>query len=184
MAPRKRDRALERVPDGVFPVDRAAPLDPGALHKFLSRAAPLTAAQARALVVEANKRTRCAAAAREKQHREFMEAMARGDWLRAGALHAAEQRAALAPIVKTAGEAALAARDLATGRRLGRDVNAARRRVATRRAEGYVRQAQALRKKHGADWPVSRIIDHIRRIVKNPVGVRQIRRDLAAYGIM
>ena len=46
-----------------------------------------------------------------------------------------------------------------------------------------MRQAQALRKKHGADWPVSMIIAHIRRIARNPVGVRQIRRDLAAHGI-
>jgi hypothetical protein len=106
MATRKRDRALERVPDGIFPADRDAPLDPGALHKFLLRGAPLTAAQSRALVVEANKRTRRAAAAREKQHREFMEAMDRGDWPQAGNLFAAQQRehlARVAPLVVKSG---------------------------------------------------------------------------------
>jgi hypothetical protein len=178
MAPRKRNRALERI----LPADRDAPLDPAAAHRALARPA-LTAHQARALVGEANKRARRAAVAREKQHREVMRAIARGDWPRAGALHAAEQERMLEPIVTKAGEAALAERDLAKGRQLGGAWNAARRRKAARQAQRYARLALALRRKKGDDWPVSSIIAHIRRTTKNPLGIRQIRRDLAARGI-
>jgi hypothetical protein len=175
MAKRRRP---ERVPQGLLPDDPNAPLDPVALWTRL-RTAPLTTAQAHALTAAANQRERRAAAARETQHRRLMKAVDRGDWAQAGDLWRAQQqetaRRVTAPV--------LAARDLAKGRHLGQDHNAKRQIEAAKAAERYVRQARALRRKHGAAWSLSAIIAHLRRTTKNPLSARQIRRHLAAAGI-
>jgi hypothetical protein len=114
-------RKPERSPEGRPPADSNAPLDPVALWERL-RTSPLTAAQARALVVDANARARRAAVARDAHHGALMEAMARGDWTDAGELFAAQQREDLARAVRprSSSGAASSARTRPVANRAGR----------------------------------------------------------------
>lgn len=73
-------------------------------------------------------------------------------------------------------------RDTAKKAQLARAGNAARQRLATRRARGYVKQAKELRRKH-PEWSLGSIIAQIRRTNANTLSARQIRRHLAGRGV-